>query len=71
MPGTGPQRLQGLLTDMVWDEADLSRQRVWVMRAQPTEGGGVLVVDGTGFAKQGAVSVGVARHASRRARWAR
>ena len=64
VPGTSEQRLQGLLTDMVWDEADLNRQRVQIMRALPTEGDGVLVFDDTGFAKQGTASVGVARQYS-------
>jgi SRSO17 transposase len=64
VPGTSQQQLQGLLTDMVWDEQDLMRQRVRVMVALPTEGDGVLVVDDTGFAKQGTASVGVARQYS-------
>ena len=71
VPGASEQQLQGLLTDMVWDEADLTRQRVRVMVELHTEGDGVLVFDDTGFAKQGTASVGVARHASRPARWAR
>jgi SRSO17 transposase len=69
VPGTSVQQLQGLLTDMVWDELDLTRQRVKVLCDLPTEGDGVLVFDDTGFAKQGSASVGVARHASRRAHW--
>jgi hypothetical protein len=28
VPGTSEQRLQGLLTEMAWDEDDLNRQRV-------------------------------------------
>jgi len=64
VPGTSEQQLQGLLTDMVWDEVDLTRQRVKVMCALPTEGDGVLVFDDTGFAKQGSASVGVARQYS-------
>jgi SRSO17 transposase len=64
VPGTSEQQLQGLLTDMVWDELDLTRQRVKVMCDLPTEGDGVLVLDDTGFAKQGAASVGVARQYS-------
>jgi len=64
VPGTSEQQLQGLLTDMVWDELDLTRQRVKVMCALPTEGDGVLVFDDTGFAKHGAASVGVARQYS-------
>jgi SRSO17 transposase len=64
VPGTTEQRLQGLLTTMVWDENDLNRQRVQVMRALRTEGDGVLIFDDTGFAKQGKQSVGVARQYS-------
>jgi SRSO17 transposase len=64
VPGTSEQQLQGLLTDMVWNELDLTRQRVKVMCELPTEGDGVLVFDDTGFAKQGAASVGVARQYS-------
>jgi len=64
VPGTSEQRLQGLLTQMAWDEQDLNRQRVQVLCALPTEGDGVLVVDDTGFAKQGKHSVGVKRQYS-------
>jgi SRSO17 transposase len=64
LPGTSEQRLQYLLTDMVWDETDLNRQRVQRMLALPTEGDAVLIIDDTGFAKQGARSVGVQRQYS-------
>jgi SRSO17 transposase len=64
VPGTSEQSLQGLLTTMVWDENDLNRQRVQVMRGLRTEGDGVLLFDDTGFAKQGKSSVGVARQYS-------
>lgn len=64
LPGTNAQRLQGLLTDMAWEAEDLNRQRVQVMAALPTEGDGVLVIDDTGFAKQGQHSVGVHRQYS-------
>jgi SRSO17 transposase len=64
VPGTSEQQLQGLLTDMVWDEVDLTRQRVAILKALRTEGDGVLVFDDTGFAKQGQASVGVARQYS-------
>jgi len=64
VPGTTEQQLQGLLTAMAWDEEDLNRQRVAVMQALPTEGDGVLILDDTGFAKQGRHSVGVARQYS-------
>lgn len=64
VPGTSEQQLQGLLTQMVWDEDDLTRQRVAVMVALQTEGDGALIFDDTGFGKQGKESVGVARQYS-------
>jgi SRSO17 transposase len=64
VPGTGAQRLQEFLTNMQWDEEDLNRQRVAKMIAEATRGDGVLVFDDTGFPKQGAASVGVARQYS-------
>jgi SRSO17 transposase len=64
VPDTSEQRLQGLLTAMAWDEDDLNRQRVEFMAGLPTEGDGVLIFDDTGFPKQGAHSVGVARQYS-------
>jgi SRSO17 transposase len=64
VPGTTEQRLQEFLTNMPWDEADLNRQRVEKMRAEATLGDGVLVLDDTGFRKQGNASVGVARQYS-------
>jgi SRSO17 transposase len=60
VPGTSEQRLQGLLTSIDWDERDLNRQRVETMLRLPSEGDGVLILDDTGFAKQGRCSVGVA-----------
>jgi SRSO17 transposase len=64
IPGTSEQRLQELLTNMQCDEEDLNRQRVEKMSAEATLGDGVLVLDDTGFAKQGKTSVGVARQYS-------
>jgi SRSO17 transposase len=64
VPGTSEQQLQGLLTDMAWDQDALNRQRVQKMRTLPTEGDAVLIFDDTGFAKQGQHSVGVARQYS-------
>jgi SRSO17 transposase len=60
VPGTSEQRLQEFLTNMQWDEEDLNRQRVQKLTAEATLGDGVLVLDDTGFAKQGKASVGVA-----------
>jgi len=64
IPDTNEQQLQGLLTNMVWDEEDLNHQRIEVMQALKTEGDGVLIFDDTGFPKQGQHSVGVARQYS-------
>jgi SRSO17 transposase len=72
VPATSEQRLQYLLTDMAWDHEDLNRQRVRRMLQLATEGDAVVVVDDTGFAKQGRRSLGVQRQysGSTRARWA-
>jgi SRSO17 transposase len=64
VPGTSEQRLQEFLTNMQWDEEDLNRQRVDKLIAEATLGDGVLVLDDTGFPKQGTVSAGVARQYS-------
>jgi SRSO17 transposase len=64
VPGTSEQRLQEFLTNVQWDEDDLNRQRVQNMIAEATLGEGVLVLDDTGFPKQGHASVGVARQYS-------
>jgi SRSO17 transposase len=64
VPGTHEQRLQGFLTTMQWDEEELNRQCVEKMIAEATVGNGVLILDDTGFAKQGKASVGVARQYS-------
>jgi SRSO17 transposase len=61
MPKMSEQQFQYLLTDMVWDEQALNRQRIAQMLALPCGGDGVLIVDDTGFDKKGRHSVGVAR----------
>ena len=61
VPGTTQQNLQYLLTDLVWDEQALNRQRIQCLLAWPTEGDGALLIDDTGFPKKGRASVGVAR----------
>src|SRR5919197_2389015 len=60
VPETNEQQFHHLLTDMVWDETALNRQRIARMRTLPSEGDGVLIFDDTGFEKQGRHSVGVA-----------
>jgi SRSO17 transposase len=64
VPDTSEQSLQGLLTNMLWDEDDLNQQRVEQLLRLPTEGDAVVIFDDTGFAKQGKSSVGVARQYS-------
>ena len=61
VPETSAQQLQYLLTDMVWDEQALNRQRIAQMLTLPSAGDGVLIFDDTGFEKKGRHSVGVAR----------
>jgi SRSO17 transposase len=61
IPETTEQQLQHLLTDMVWDETSLNRQRIAQMQGLESEGDGVLIFDDTGFEKRGRHSVGVAR----------
>jgi SRSO17 transposase len=64
VPSSSEQRRQEFLTNRQWDEEDLNRQRVQKMRAEASLGHGVLVLDDTGFPKQGKASVGVARQDS-------
>ena len=64
LPGTNQQRLHHLLTDLIWDEQDLNRQRLEHLLGLGSEGDGALVFDDTGFGKQGRHSVGVARQYS-------
>jgi SRSO17 transposase len=61
VPETNPHQFQHLLTDRVWDEAALNRQRIAQRRGLCSEGDGVLIFADTGFEKKGQHSVGVAR----------
>jgi SRSO17 transposase len=61
VPETSAQQFQHLLTDMVWDERALNRQRMAQMLPLPSAGEGVLIFDDTGFEKKGRHSAGVAR----------
>jgi hypothetical protein len=63
-PGAGEQQRQRWPTNMVWNEVDLTRQRVEILKRLPTEGDGARVFDDTGFAKQGKTPVGAARQYS-------
>jgi SRSO17 transposase len=57
VPETNQQQFNHLLTEMVWDEKSLNRQRIARMLALPSEGDGVLVFDDCGFEQQGKSSV--------------
>lgn len=61
IPEMSEQQLQYLLTDMVWDEVALNRQRVAQMLPLSPTREGVLIFDDTGFDKKGRCSAGVAR----------
>jgi SRSO17 transposase len=61
VPETNQQQFQHWLTDRGGDETTLNRQRIARMLMMPSEGDGVLILDDTGFEKQGRHSVGVAR----------
>ena len=61
IPEMNEYQLQHLLTDRVWDEQALNRQRIAQMLTLPSTGDGVLICDDTGFDKKGRHSAGVAR----------
>ena len=61
MPEMSEQQLQYLLTDMVWDEQALNRQRIAQRLSLSSAGDGVLIFDDTGCEKKGRHSAGVAR----------
>jgi SRSO17 transposase len=56
--------VQEFLTTIPRKEEDLRRQRIQRMSAEATAAHGILVVDDTGFPKQGKASVGVERQDS-------
>lgn len=64
IPGTNAQKIQELLTRIGWDESAFNAQRIERMRDEVLLGDGVIILDDTGFAKQGKCSVGVARQYS-------
>lgn len=64
IPGTTAQRLQELLTRIQWDEQAFNGQHVRQLGAQMRQGKGVLILDDSGFGKQGTASVGVAKQYS-------
>lgn len=64
LPGTSGQRLQEMLTNTAWDFSEMDAIRISLMQKKASVGGGVIIVDDTGFAKKGTNSVGVARQYS-------
>ncbi len=61
--GTSTERLQHLLTDAGWDPLELDAARVRALSTRSPRDG-ILVLDDSGFVKQGKRSVGVARQYS-------
>src|SRR5262245_1691690 len=49
VPETNGQQFNHLLTEMVWDEKALNRQRIARMQTIPSAGDGVRILDDTGF----------------------
>ena len=64
LPGTNDQRLREFLSNTAWDAGEMDRLRIAHRVEHAVAGDGVLVVDDTGFAKQGSHSVGGARQYS-------
>ena len=62
--GTNAQRIQELLTRIQWDASTFNAHRIETMHDAVRVGDGMLLFDDTGFAKQGAHSVGAARQYS-------
>jgi DDE superfamily endonuclease len=60
-PERSEQQLPYRLTDRVWDEQALNRQRLAQRLRLPRAGEGVLICDETGFETKGRPSAGVAR----------
>ena len=64
VPGGDEQRLQQFINQSPWDPAPLLQEYRAQLTAACGDPGGVIVIDDTGFAKQGQHSVGVARQYS-------
>jgi SRSO17 transposase len=54
VPETNEQQFNHLLTNMVWDENALNRQRIARMQTLPSEGDGVLILTTRGLRSEGA-----------------
>jgi SRSO17 transposase len=61
---TSAQALQELLTNSPWDYEQLNAQRVQLMVERAIRGDGAIIIDDTGFTKDGKCSVGVSRQYS-------
>jgi SRSO17 transposase len=64
VPGGDEQRLQQFINQSPWDPAPILQQYRATLTAACADRQGVIVIDDTGFAKQGTHSVGVARQYS-------
>jgi SRSO17 transposase len=64
VPGGDEQRLQQFINQSPWDPAPLLTQYRASIATACADANGVIVIDDTGFAKQGTHSVGVARQYS-------
>jgi SRSO17 transposase len=64
VPGGDEQRLQQFINQSPWDPAPILKQYRATLSAACGDPSGVIVIDDTGFAKQGTHSVGVARQYS-------
>ncbi len=60
VPDTNYQRLPSLVVSIKWQEQGTNQQRVEQLRGEVLLGDSVLIIDDTGFPKQGQASVGVA-----------
>jgi SRSO17 transposase len=58
--GLSRSALYRLLTETVWDETAVNRQRIGTMVARAVAGDGMLVIDDTGFPHKGKKAVGIA-----------
>src|SRR5215469_9055895 len=58
VPETNQQQFNHLLTDLVWDESTLNRQRIAQMQTLPSEGDGVLIFDDPGLRSAGVTRSG-------------
>src|SRR5499427_705127 len=58
VPETNEQQFNHLLTDMVWDENALNRQRIARLQTLPSEGDGVLILMIPALRRRGVIRSG-------------